>query len=101
MRESSSMELSHLFGSEALGRSGKSQSDMSNLGIKVISCNIQGHRENGLINAWAEQHVQDSEEAAIASGKPRGRAIKQAETSEEQMTQRSSQIKSHKKQRRL
>ena len=64
----------------------KAQSDMNNLGIKIISCNIQKViDENGLINALGQDNMSKiQKEAAIAKAEAeRDVAIKQAETSRE------------------
>ena len=64
----------------------KAQADMNNLGIKIISCNIQKViDENGLINALGQDNMSKiQKEAAIAKAEAeRDVAIKQAETSRE------------------
>jgi flotillin len=64
----------------------KAQSDMNNLGIKIISCNIQKViDENGLINALGQDNMSKiQKEAAIAKAEAeRDVAIKQAETARE------------------
>ena len=61
----------------------KAQADMNNLGIKIISCNIQKViDENGLINALGQDNMSKiQKEAAIAKAEAeRDVAIKQAET---------------------
>ena len=64
----------------------KAQSDMNNLGIKIMSCNIQKViDENGLINALGQDNMSKiQKEAAIAKAEAeRDVAIKQAETARE------------------
>lgn len=64
----------------------KAQSDMNNLGIKIISCNIQSViDDNGLINALGQDNMSKiQKDAAIAKAEAeRDVAIKQAETSRE------------------
>ncbi len=63
----------------------KAQSDMNNLGIRIISCNIQSViDENGLINALGQDNMSKiQKDAAIAKAEAeRDVAIKQAETSQ-------------------
>lgn len=61
----------------------KAQADMNNLGIRIVSCNIQKvNDENGLINALGQDNMsQIQKEAAIAKAEAeRDIAIKQAQT---------------------